>query len=275
MKQATALFLVLCLAAVSAFGQSRYVVFSTRGDVSLRKNGGAAWEPAAKRMPVALTDLCRIGSDAEVAILDREANLIYRSVTTGEQRVKNLLDRAKEQSRRTAATMAQVLWDGVTDTEKARGGFTATGATSRGSEETDSLTEQLYGALCRRLAEPDGVPAAGTLQAAWVPLPEGLCTLEVHNGSDAVCLVNVLRIDAADGSVTLCLDAAASDLLVPAQQTRNFAPYLFSGDRDGARYLLFGTPQPFDTDALRMLFRNRMPAAGEAELPGLQLVAVE
>ena len=253
--------LILLWAVLPLFGQGRYVVFKTTGSVSVRPAKAETWQRTEQRMTLALSDALRIGSNGQISVLDRETNHIYRSVTTGEMQVKEMIDKAREQSKQTTRLLAQELREKMSEADKAKYAYAVGGVTLRGwkrpAADTTTLLYNALTALVRRVAAGER-PADSRFAVVRKLAADGTFTFAVENAADRPYIVNVLRIDAGTKRAALCFE----ELLALPARTKAEIPVAFAADE--ALYLLFAVGDGYDPATLGMMLRNGLPVQGES-----------
>lgn len=258
---------LLCsLAALTVCGQGRYVVYKTAGAVSVRTAQSPSWQPVSQRMTLSLADQLRLGTGAQLSVLDRETNHIYRSVETGEVQVKRLIDRAREQSAQTTLLLAQELREKMSEADKAKYAYAVGGVTLRGAAN-EAVTASLYNALTILAGAPE-LPRDNRLAATRRQGADETFTFALANATDTPQAVNVLRIDPQTKRASLCFE---EPFVLPARSEAAI-PVAFAADE--ASYVLFAVEALYDAALLQMMLRNGRPAAG-APLEGVIATAVE
>lgn len=266
---------ILCIAATlllsaATFGQGRYVIYKVQGDVTLRKHGDQHPVAAERHMNVTLLDRLDIGSGGSVSILDAATNRIYRSTDHGTRNVKNIIDRARQQSQKSTALLLDEMARRISERGDDMSRFAVAGATVRGRVDADTVTLPLYN-LIASLAGDVGagrLPSAAGFSASRIPLSDDEFALRVLNRTRQVYAVQIIAIDKTSGAATLCIDTRdLADgpqqqlLIAPGQEAA--LPWTFAAAGSDVVYLLLAVDAAYDSGTLQTMLRNRIPAGTE------------
>lgn len=229
-----ALFL-MCVPAFSA----NYSIFKIQGNVSVKKAGDSTWREAARRDDLSLQDMLRLGENSSVIIINAESGQLFKSQSSGEHKVYDIVSSAKLASASMTVLACMELGEEI-KTLSAKDNDLRVGAVYRGNGDMsylDSLAVNLFN---------DNRVAITVIEE------EGMAHFALENRASEPLFVNVVKVSSS-GSRHVCFEfkpgSECDGLLLPPGKLVELPQYLFA--MDGSTFHAFATKFKFDTRALQ------------------------
>ncbi len=248
----TTLILVLCvLLGVVAVAQKPYTIYDWKGKVFIKEYKGQQWLPTQKNQAVGGLDSVSIEKNGMLRVTDNRSNLIFRSTSTGQMRIFNIINDAKKQNSNTLAAVNRELLHGNKNSSKVPT-MQMVGATTRGSND-DALMDsivQTFGWLANMAIQDQLSNPASDLLLKYHNTPDGIW-LEIQNLSKKNYYVNVLHINKRIKTVNLCYVIEQSEeperpfLYLPQGERMELNNLLFTMDFANDIYILIGTEDQY------------------------------
>lgn len=232
--------IVLFLMCLSTAFSADYAIFKIQGDVFVKKAGDATWRSAARRDALNSHDMIRLGEKSSVMIINTESGQLFKSYSSGEQRVYDIVSSAKLASASMTVLACQELGEEIKN-RSTKDNDLRVGAVYRGNNDMsflDSLAVNLFAdnRVGLSVIEEDG----------------GMAHFALKNLSSEPLFVNVVRVSSS-GSRHVCFEfkpgSVCEGLLLPPGVSMELPQYVFA--LDGSTFQAFATTFKFDTRALQ------------------------
>lgn len=254
-------FKILCyflLMPVAICAQtSNYEIFDLKDSIQIKTRNASTWKPANKGLAVGLTDSVYIAKGANVRIIDKRINEIFRSNITGYFRVKDIRDAAQKQSANMfGAIFAQLANDDLSST----GSMRLSGATYRG--QIEDIEESIATSIVHigYLLGKNAVQYSSEIDVEN-HTNDGEVYFSITNKSDKNYCVNVILYNLSSKSASLCyvLNPTYSEypcIILPHKTTIDLSMWKFVQPAKDEKYIVFATEHSYDTSHLQHILKR-------------------
>lgn len=254
------LFVILSFifGSIILYGQtSNYEIFDIQNSVQIKPRGAKQWSIAHKGNTLGLIDSVKIGTNGKIRILDIRTNEVYRSDKSGNYRVKDIRDAAKEQSTKMFAAICAQIKNKET---RNLSDMNMVGATTRGQSQgtTDSIV-QTIAYIGKQLT--NNVAKYTRDFALKTHVLEKEVYFSISNFTTKNYYVNVVLYNKENKKASLCfvINPAQFEtpyILLPANNTIELPMWRFTPPSSQEVYLLFATEHSYDSHHLQHILQN-------------------
>lgn len=262
MKSILSLVLI-CFSCVYMSAQKPYSIYELSGQIRIKENKSQQWTPAHKNQAVSGLDSVEISKKGFVRIIDARTNQIFRSTVTGKTRVLNIINDAKKQSSGTIRRLVNELYASANTQSKAPT-MQVVGATTRALEDDSVLEDSIVATFAYVAQQALQNNLNGSDEVRLNPNKKGEeISFSISNNSEKGYCVNVLRINKAEQTVSLCY-ILAEELLeskdlpclyLPQKESIDLSSVLFA-DNPNEIYVLVATEDLYRTESVAFALKE-------------------